>query len=77
MGDVGKAFGVTLPAVTHLVDRLEDKGFVTRATIPATAAPTCSSERAGGALVDELHAMRLRGLEPYSRGCPPTTARAS
>src|SRR5436309_14316848 len=25
MGDVGKAFGVTLPAVTHLVDRLEDK----------------------------------------------------
>ena len=28
MGDVGKAFAVTLPAVTHIVDRLEQKQFV-------------------------------------------------
>ena len=28
MGDVAKAFGVTLPAVTHIVDRLEEKGLV-------------------------------------------------
>ena len=27
MGDVAKAFGVTLPAVTHIVDRLEQKRF--------------------------------------------------
>ena len=25
MGDVAKAFGVTLPAVTHIIDRLEQK----------------------------------------------------
>ena len=30
MGDVAKAFGVTLPAVTHIVDRLEEKGWVRR-----------------------------------------------
>src|SRR2546422_3269699 len=35
MGDVAKAFGVTLPAVTHTVDRLEEKGLVTRGDHPA------------------------------------------
>jgi DNA-binding MarR family transcriptional regulator len=64
MGDVGKAFGVTLPAVTHIVDRLEQKGFVTRAGDPVDRrAYVLEVTRAGGALVDELHAMRLRGLE--------------
>src|SRR5919204_3316871 len=64
MGDVGKAFGVTLPAVTHLVDRLEQKGFITRAGDPADRrAYVLEVTRAGGTLVDELHAMRLRGLE--------------
>src|SRR3989442_520545 len=37
MGDVGKAFGVTLPAVPPLADRLEQKGFVTRAGDPGDA----------------------------------------
>jgi len=55
---------VTLPAVTHLVDRLEQKGFVTRADDPADRrAYVLEVTRAGGALVDELHAMRLRSLE--------------
>src|SRR5919197_5442444 len=64
MGDVGKAFGVTLPAVTHLVDRLEQKGFITRAGDPADRrAYVLEVTRAGSALVDELNAMRLRGLE--------------
>ena len=64
MGDVGKAFGVTLPAVTPLVDRLEQKDFITRAGDPADRrAYVLEVTRAGGALVDELHAMRLRGLE--------------
>jgi DNA-binding MarR family transcriptional regulator len=64
MGDVGKAFGVTLPAVTHLVDRLEQKGFITRAGDPADRrAYVLEVTRAGGALVEELNAMRLRGLE--------------
>src|SRR5437870_3222055 len=35
MGDVAKAFGVTLPAVTHIVDRLEEKGLATRGDHPA------------------------------------------
>ncbi|PYN22309.1 MAG: hypothetical protein DMD99_17255 [Candidatus Rokuibacteriota bacterium] len=35
MGDVAKAFGVTLPAVTHIVDRLEEKGLVARGDHPA------------------------------------------
>ena len=30
MGDVAKAFGVTLPAVTNIIDRLEQKQFVVR-----------------------------------------------
>ena len=64
MGDVGKAFAVTLPAVTHLVDRLEQKGFITRADDPADRrAYVLEVTRAGATLVDELHAMRLRSLE--------------
>ena len=35
MGDVAKAFGVTLPAVTHIVDRLEQKQFLLRGDHPA------------------------------------------
>jgi DNA-binding MarR family transcriptional regulator len=31
MGEVAKAFGVTLPAITHIVDRLEEKRFMSRA----------------------------------------------
>jgi len=58
MGDVGKA------AVTHLVDRLEQKDFITRAGDPADRrAYVLEVTRTGGALVDELQAMRLRGLE--------------
>ncbi|MGH7304140.1 MAG: MarR family winged helix-turn-helix transcriptional regulator [Candidatus Rokuibacteriota bacterium] len=65
MGDVGKDFGVTLPAVTHLVDRLEEKGFVVRGEHPVdrrvyVLEPTA----AGRTLTDELHALQLRGVEP-------------
>jgi DNA-binding MarR family transcriptional regulator len=65
MGDVGKVFGVTLPAVTHLVDRLEKKGFVTRGDHPVdrrvyVLEPTST----GQSLADELHALQLRGVEP-------------
>ena len=35
MGDVAKAFGVTLPAVTHIVDRLEQKELLVRGDHPA------------------------------------------
>ncbi len=64
MGEVAKAFGVTLPAVTHIIDRLEQKQFVLRGDHPAdrrvyVLEPTPQ----GRALVQELHAMQMRGVE--------------
>src|SRR3989441_330190 len=64
MGDVAKAFGVTLPAVTHIVDRLEQKAFLVRGDHPADRRIyMLDLTRAGKALVEELQAMRLRGME--------------
>ena len=64
MGDIAKAFGVTLPAVTHIVDRLEEKGLVTRGDHPADRRVyVLDLTRAGKTLVDELEAIRLRGME--------------
>src|SRR4030095_6404028 len=64
MGDVAKAFGVTLPAVTHIVDRLEEKGLVVRGDHPADRRVyLLDLTRAGKTLVDELEAIRLRGME--------------
>jgi DNA-binding MarR family transcriptional regulator len=64
MGDVAKAFGVTLPAVTHIVDRLEEKGLVTRGDHPADRRVyVLDLTGAGKALVEELEAIRLRGME--------------
>ena len=64
MGDVAKAFGVTLPAVTHIVDRPEEKGLVTRGDYPADRRVyVLDLTRAGRALVEELETIRLRGME--------------
>jgi DNA-binding MarR family transcriptional regulator len=64
MGDVAKAFGVTLPAVTHIVDRLEEKQFVLRADDPADRRVyVLELTRAGRTLVDELHGLQMRGVE--------------
>lgn len=64
MGDVAKAFGVTLPAVTHIVDRLEEKGLVTRGDHPADRRVyVLDLTSAGKALVEELEAIRRRGME--------------
>jgi DNA-binding MarR family transcriptional regulator len=64
MGDVAKTFGVTLPAVTHIVDRLEQKGLLARGDHP-TDRRVCvlGLTRRGEALVRELHVMRLSALE--------------
>jgi DNA-binding MarR family transcriptional regulator len=65
MGDLGKVFGVTLPAVTHLVDRLEQKGFAVRGDHPVDRRVyVLELTAAGRALADELHALQLRGVEP-------------
>jgi DNA-binding MarR family transcriptional regulator len=64
MGDVAKAFAVTLPAVTHTVDRLEEKQFVQRAADPADRrALVLELTRRGGEIAAELQAARMRGLE--------------
>ena len=64
MGDVAKAFGVTLPAVTHIVDRLEEKGLVVRGDHPADRRVyVLDLTRQGKTLVEELEAIRLRGME--------------
>jgi DNA-binding MarR family transcriptional regulator len=68
MGDVAKAFGVTLPAVTHIVDRLEEKQFLLRADHPGDRRVyLLELTRAGRALVDELHGLQMRGVEAVLR----------
>jgi DNA-binding MarR family transcriptional regulator len=64
MVDVGKAFSVTLPAVTHIVDRLEEKGFLRRADDPVDRrAYVLELTKSGRALVNELHTLQMRGVE--------------
>ncbi len=64
MGEVAKAFGVTLPAVTHIVDRLEQKQFVLRGDHPADRRVyVLELTREGKALVEELHSIRMRAVE--------------
>ena len=64
MGDVGKAFSVTLPAVTHIVDRLEEKQFLRRIDDPVDRrAYVLELTRPGRALVQELHGLQMRGVE--------------
>jgi DNA-binding MarR family transcriptional regulator len=68
MGDVAKAFGVTLPAVTHIVDRLEEKQFLSRADDPGDRRVyILELTRAGRTLVQELHGLQMRGVERVLR----------
>ena len=68
MGDVAKAFGVTLPAVTHIIDRLEQKQFVLRADHPGDRRVyVLELTRQGRALVEELHGLQMRGVEARAR----------
>lgn len=64
MGDVAKAFGVTLPAVTHIIDRLEQKEFVVRGDHPTDRRMyLLEPTKQGRSLVQELHGMQTRGVE--------------
>jgi DNA-binding MarR family transcriptional regulator len=76
MGDVAKAFGVTLPAVTHIVDRLEEKQFATRGDDPADRRVyLLELTRQGRALVQELRGMQRRGLDDVLRRMPAADRR--
>ena len=64
MGEVAKAFGVTLPAITHIVDRLEEKRFMVRADHPGDRRVyVLELTRAGQSLVEELHGIQMRALD--------------
>ncbi|MBI1847701.1 MAG: MarR family transcriptional regulator [Candidatus Rokubacteria bacterium] len=64
MGDVAKAFGVTLPAVTHIIDRLEQKRFAVRGDDPADRRVyLLELTPEGAALVEQLHGQQLKSLE--------------
>jgi DNA-binding MarR family transcriptional regulator len=63
MGDVAKAFSVTLPAVTHIVDRLEEKQFVQRAAdLADRRAYVLDLTRRGAEIARDLKATRMEGL---------------
>lgn len=65
VSDVAKAFGVTLPAVTHIVDRLERKKFAVRNTDPVDRrASVLELTAAGRTLAAELQTLQLRGIAP-------------
>ena len=71
MGEVAKAFGVTLPAVTHIVDRLEQKQFLIRGDDPADRRVyVLELTRQGKALVQELHTMQMKGMEAVLQRMP-------
>ncbi|HEY8369517.1 MAG TPA: MarR family transcriptional regulator [Thermodesulfobacteriota bacterium] len=64
MGDVARHFGVTLPNVTQLVDRLQHKGFLSRGSDPADRRVcTLTLTAEGRGLVAELERLRAGRLE--------------
>lgn len=76
MGDVAKAFGVTLPAVTHIVDRLAQKGFATRGAMPGDRRVTALELTGPGrALAHELHTTRTRAMEAILARVSPAERR--
>jgi len=65
MGDVARAFGVSLAAVTQVVDRLEQKRFMARGADPDDRrVPTLAVTPEGTELVAELRGLQRDGLEP-------------
>ena len=76
MGDVAKAFGVTLPAVTHIVDRLEQKGFAARGAMPGDRrVAALELTAAGQTLARELHTTRTRAMEAILTRVSPADRR--
>ena len=76
MGDVAKAFGVTLPAVTHIVDRLVQKGFMARGAVPGDRRVAALELTATGrALAHELHTTRTRAMEAILARVSPAERR--
>ena len=68
MGEVGKAFGVSLPAVTQIVDRLEQKHLLVRADHPTDRrVNVLALTRQGRSVVHDLETTRLTAMEDVLR----------
>ncbi len=68
MGEVAKAFRVTLSAVTQIVDRLEQKNLLARADHPTDRRVyVLDLTRQGRAVVRDLQTMRLEAMEAVLR----------
>jgi len=64
MGEVAKAFAVTLPAITQIVDRLEQKRLLSRGSDPTDRRVyTLELSAEGKALAGELQTLQIDGLE--------------
>jgi len=64
MGDVAKAYDVTLSAITQIINRLEQKGFIARRGDPTDRRVyTLDLTPGGKALVRELHMLQIAALE--------------
>lgn len=76
MGDVAKAFNVTLPAVTHIVDRLVQKRFAVRGTVPGDRrVAALDLTPTGRALAHELHVARTQAMEAILARVSPAERR--
>jgi DNA-binding MarR family transcriptional regulator len=68
MGEVAKAYGVTLPAITHIVDRLEQRGMLSRAHHPTDRRVyILDLTRHGRTVARDLLATRLEAMEGVLR----------
>src|SRR5262245_9072468 len=68
MGEVAKAFAVSLPAVTQIVDRLEDKRLLARADHPTDRrVHVLAITSQGRGVVHDLTTTRLAAMEAVLR----------
>jgi DNA-binding MarR family transcriptional regulator len=72
MGEVAKAFAVTLPAVTQIVDRLEQKNLLARADHPTDRRVyVLDLTRHGRSVVQDLKSTRREAMEQVLRQVTP------
>lgn len=63
VGDTARSFGITIPAVTQVVDRLESKGFLERSDDPRDRRQVrLYLTRPGESLARELEELQVKGL---------------
>jgi len=72
VSDTARAFAITLPAVTQVVDRLESKGFLERADDPRDRRQVrLHLTRQGERLARELEELQVKGLAQVLKRLTP------